>query len=50
LKKYTYCPAAGKIHRNAPTIRERLIKMLKPKEPFTMQIVDYYPAIFPSKR
>ena len=49
--RYCYCPAAGKIHRNAPSLRERIIKRFrKVEKPDLIRIVDYYPAVYPSKR
>ena len=49
--RYCYCPAAGKIHRNAPTIRERIRKWFRHETgPDLIRIVDYYPAVYPSKK
>lgn len=48
--RYCFCPAAGRIHRNAPTLKERIIKRFrKREEPDLIRIVDYYPAIYPTK-
>ena len=42
---------AGKIHRNTPTLIERIRKRLKKRElPDVFPIVDYYPAIYPNKK
>ena len=47
--RYTYCPAAGKIHRNHRTLREWLIKKLKRRErPDMFMICDYHPAYYPA--
>lgn len=49
--RYCYTPAAGRIHRNAPTLKERIIKKLRrPEKPDLIRIVDYYPAIYPTKK
>lgn len=49
--RYTYMPAAGKIHRNAPTLKERLRKLLRRKEvPDVFPIIDCYPAVYPQKK
>lgn len=49
--RYSYCPMAGKIHRNPPTLVERLKKRFRKRDiPDVFPIVDYYPAVYPSKK
>lgn len=49
--RYVFCPAAGKIRRNAPTLIERIRKLFRKRErPDLYMIVDYYPAIYPAKK
>ena len=49
--RYVFTPMAGKIRRNAPTLRERMLKWLRRKSaPDVFTIIDYYPAVFPTKK
>ena len=42
---------AGKVHRNSPTLMERIRRRFRKKEkPDVFPIVDYYPAIYPTKK
>lgn len=48
--RYCYTPAAGKIHRNRPTIIERLRRRRKKDYPDVFPVVDYYPPVYPTKK
>ena len=48
--RYTHCPAAGKIHRNAPTLLERFRRWKYRREhtPDMRMVIDYWPAYYPA--
>lgn len=48
--RYCYCPAAGKIHYNFPTIRERILRWLNRKNRATLlyPVGDYEQPCYPS--
>jgi len=49
--RYVYYPATRKIRGNKTTLAGRIRKWLRRREsPDVFPIVDYYPAVYPTKR
>ena len=47
--RYCYCPMAGKIHRNAPTLIERIRRWKTRKnEKFMITFSDYQTPCYPT--